>query len=547
MQVELDRADTDLNLVEMARELPREFGYLPEDFDPRARVTIRGITYCANSERPLGQFINGVELCVAKYLAQERMTKSELRAAINGDEKDVRRLFVLLEREGYFLSDGDGPDGEWTRVISRSAREFRKVHSVPEYIAKLDELASRKSPLVVALDRAVEATAQAMDRSTRAPADQRVDSTLDQSVATERYDAFIAHATADKDEVARPLAEELQRRGYRIWYDEWTLKIGDSLGRKIDAGLASSRYGVVVLSPSFFARTWPKKELDGLEAREAHGTKVILPVWHRLGAEEVGAHSPMLAGRVAARTRDGIDHVADLVAEELGIAGPASIGSDATRLEPSTSVRAEVYRRVAALLESIWRMRGVVLFLRWTVAPLLAVVVIGQPQVADRLVLPLIIGVVAGVVLALLRVLFWPISGAAGRMKLLRELRWLAQIAAVLVVVSGVLISGISVGVLPPIGGPPSVAPSCVATLDAVTVYVDPELRGECRGFGVGEHELAGFAGRVSSVFDPAGAFSWVLYDASGRPGRFDQTMTLLPSDWNDLAVRIKVERHSSQ
>ncbi len=98
---------------------------------------------------------------------------------------------------------------------------------------------------------------------------------------TSRWDVFIAHATEDKDSVARPLASILRGAKLKIWYDEFTLSLGDSLRRSIDNGLARSRYGVVILSPDFFAKTWPQRELDGLVAREAK-QKIVLPVWHNV-------------------------------------------------------------------------------------------------------------------------------------------------------------------------------------------------------------------------------------------------------------------------
>ena len=45
------------------------------------------------------------------------------------------------------------------------------------------------------------------------------------------YDVFISHASEDKEEVARPLAEALRKNGLSVWYDEFELKIGDSLRR----------------------------------------------------------------------------------------------------------------------------------------------------------------------------------------------------------------------------------------------------------------------------------------------------------------------------
>lgn len=65
------------------------------------------------------------------------------------------------------------------------------------------------------------------------------------------YDAFISHASEDKDGLVRPLAELLRKQGFAIWYDEFQLKVGDSLRRSIDNGLAHSRFGIVVLSPDF--------------------------------------------------------------------------------------------------------------------------------------------------------------------------------------------------------------------------------------------------------------------------------------------------------
>ena len=43
------------------------------------------------------------------------------------------------------------------------------------------------------------------------------------------YDVFISHASEDKDSVVRPLAQALVAKGLKVWYDEFELKIGDSL------------------------------------------------------------------------------------------------------------------------------------------------------------------------------------------------------------------------------------------------------------------------------------------------------------------------------
>jgi TIR domain. len=131
-------------------------------------------------------------------------------------------------------------------------------------------------------------------------------------------DVFVSYASEDRETVARPLAEALQASGYRVWFDDFVLEVGDSLRREIDRGLSQCRYGVVILSPNFFAKQWPQKELDGLSARESAGQrKLILPVWHQLSDEDLRQYSPMLADRVGLKTTLGISHVVERIVAVL--------------------------------------------------------------------------------------------------------------------------------------------------------------------------------------------------------------------------------------
>ncbi len=116
------------------------------------------------------------------------------------------------------------------------------------------------------------------------------------------YDAFISHASEDKEVVVKPLAQALRRRRLKVWYDEFELHVGDSLRESIDKGLASSRYGIVVLSKAFFAKNWPQYELNGLTARQTDGQRLILPVWHKVKKRDVLRYSPTLADTVALQT-----------------------------------------------------------------------------------------------------------------------------------------------------------------------------------------------------------------------------------------------------
>jgi hypothetical protein len=113
------------------------------------------------------------------------------------------------------------------------------------------------------------------------------------------WDVFISHASEDKDFFVRPLADSLASYGLSIWYDEFSLQVGDSLSRSIDKGLAKSNYGIVVLSPFFLRKDWPEYELRGLTAKESVGHKVILPIWYGVTKADLLSYSPPLADKFA--------------------------------------------------------------------------------------------------------------------------------------------------------------------------------------------------------------------------------------------------------
>jgi hypothetical protein len=128
-------------------------------------------------------------------------------------------------------------------------------------------------------------------------------------------DLFISYASEDRETVARPLAELLSGLGATVWFDQFDLKLGDSLRQKIDAGLTGCRYGAVLLSNSFFGKHHPVRELDGLAQREVDGGKVLLPIWVDVTEKDVRRFSPPLADRVAAKWEEGLHTVATKILE----------------------------------------------------------------------------------------------------------------------------------------------------------------------------------------------------------------------------------------
>lgn len=115
------------------------------------------------------------------------------------------------------------------------------------------------------------------------------------------WDVFISYASEDRPTVAL-LAATLRDLDIEPWFDETELTIGMGLRRSIDHGLAHSRFGVVVMSHSFFRKEWPQRELDGLVALQVGGRQRVLPVWHGIDHDDMLRYSPTLADLYAART-----------------------------------------------------------------------------------------------------------------------------------------------------------------------------------------------------------------------------------------------------
>ena len=121
--------------------------------------------------------------------------------------------------------------------------------------------------------------------------------------AQKHWDVFISHASEDKEAIVRPLAEQLEALQVRVWYDEFTLKVGDSLSASIDRGLRESRYGIILISKAFLQKQWTEYEYRSLINRQVNGERVILPVWHGITKEEIQQYSWYLADIKALNTQ----------------------------------------------------------------------------------------------------------------------------------------------------------------------------------------------------------------------------------------------------
>ena len=135
----------------------------------------------------------------------------------------------------------------------------------------------------------------------------------------ERPQAFICHDSQDKEEIAQPLALALQRRMCTVWFDEFTLNVGDSLRAEIEKGLKECSKCIIIISRHFLSNEgWTKREYDSIFTREILDKEsVILPVWSGVSAKDIYDYSPALADKVGVDWKLGEDEVARRLAQAI--------------------------------------------------------------------------------------------------------------------------------------------------------------------------------------------------------------------------------------
>jgi hypothetical protein len=132
-------------------------------------------------------------------------------------------------------------------------------------------------------------------------------------------DAFIAHDSRDKADLARPLAMALSKLGLIVWYDEFSLKPGDRLSESIDKGLTECRHAVLLVSPNLLENTtWASTEMSALLTRAIVQANSLIPIWANVDARAVAARSARLADIVAINHSGNMEELASRIYVAVG-------------------------------------------------------------------------------------------------------------------------------------------------------------------------------------------------------------------------------------
>jgi len=119
-------------------------------------------------------------------------------------------------------------------------------------------------------------------------------------------DIFICHDSRDKKEIAAPIYHALLKKDLKIWYDEVSLEIGDSLSEKIQEGIKECRFGLIILTPNLLSnKKWAKGELQSFATKQAiEERKVVLPVWHKITESDLKYFQYWWLDKFAGNTND---------------------------------------------------------------------------------------------------------------------------------------------------------------------------------------------------------------------------------------------------
>lgn len=229
---------------------------------------------------------------------EEAKKEAKAQENIRRTQKSITKntsLFSLKTKQRTIASE-----------IDKADKARKKQTEILEKIGKKKaELAKQQGLLQKEQDKAFKSLTDKHDSLIEAQRKLVSEADAMQTAVQEKeYDFFISHAWEDKEAVAKPLADALIAKGAKVWLDKYEMTVGDSLRQSIDDGLAHSRYGIVILSETYFKKFWTGKELNGLFAKQEDGQKVILPVWHNISKDKVKEYSPILADMVALKTAD---------------------------------------------------------------------------------------------------------------------------------------------------------------------------------------------------------------------------------------------------
>lgn len=133
---------------------------------------------------------------------------------------------------------------------------------------------------------------------------------------------YLAHASEDKD-LAKPLADGLVERGIPVWYDNWEIRYGDSLRRKMEQGLGDCTHFLVLLTETSINKPWVNEEIDAGLMSAVEGSAKFIGLRYQLPLASV---SPFLRTRLTPEYVVGSECLDALASDIYGVSMRPPLG-----------------------------------------------------------------------------------------------------------------------------------------------------------------------------------------------------------------------------
>jgi hypothetical protein len=287
--VEFWRADLLCTLWQMML-LARAWGtphFTPEDFGKGWVEHFKELVTTYGAEG-LGFYITGLRTAI--------LSDETLRTRFRDEWLAPLYWAVRFDRERGLDERGSAEIGKtldamWPLVFRLMVEAGREPGSGPD----LKEAQGRLEEEVRSASKAADAEAPKGSTAVVLPVDNIGDS---HQLPAYEFDAFLCHASEDKNAIVVPFARAMKDAGLRPWLDKEQVGWGENLVGKVQEGLSRSRCVVLFVSSVFLGKPWAETELNAAMSMEVGGPTRVLPILLGLPHDELKRRYPLVSPKL---------------------------------------------------------------------------------------------------------------------------------------------------------------------------------------------------------------------------------------------------------
>lgn len=265
-----------------------------------------------------------IEILKDGYLYEEHM-KEKRERSMSEFEKELQELLYRTKNIQppinaasitTDINEYNRPSNEWINDVEIFYHKYLETHVLAKRIESI--LFHRQLSAYSDLISCLRSISKDKDFIAKIDRDKKQDITMSTNLAI-MYDAFISHASKDKEELVEELNASLEKLGINIFYDKKALEWGDNWKQRIIEGTQKAEFAIIVISENFFDREWTERELNEfLNRQNSNGQKLILPILHNITIGQLKEKYPSVADIQGISTKDyTCDQIALLFARQL--------------------------------------------------------------------------------------------------------------------------------------------------------------------------------------------------------------------------------------